>query len=220
MMEKHELTKLKDAYSDISTKVKEIDPNIERKKNQLNEDINKIDLKIKEVNNNVAYVEQQIHEHHLKALEELENEAHQKLSILIGDQLELKRQYDHIQWMEGFVKYALEVEEAYEFLHTWHKYSQYKLEMFNLTNLPINTEVKADIRMEGSVHVISDFRKKNVSASEKQNGLGEMREQRIMVSESTPVKSAQSKQAEEIGSTQLRKTVFKKHCPGKLRESM
>jgi hypothetical protein len=39
--------KLKDAYTDISSKVKEVDPNIEKKKNQLIEDLNRIDQKIK-----------------------------------------------------------------------------------------------------------------------------------------------------------------------------
>jgi hypothetical protein len=55
-MGEHQLAKLKDAYSDISSKVKEIDPNIERKKNKLAEDISKIDLKIKEVNTNAEHV--------------------------------------------------------------------------------------------------------------------------------------------------------------------
>ncbi len=48
--------RLKDAYSDISSKVKETDPNIERRKNQLTEDLSKIDLKIKEVNAKATHV--------------------------------------------------------------------------------------------------------------------------------------------------------------------
>ena len=55
-MGKHRLSRLKEAYSEISSKVKEIDPNIERRKNQLTEDLNKIDLKIKEVNTKATYV--------------------------------------------------------------------------------------------------------------------------------------------------------------------
>jgi hypothetical protein len=81
--------------------------------------------------------------------------------------------------------------------------------------------VKADIRMEGSVHVISDFRKKHVGVSDKQNGMAEMREQReLRVTESMPVRGGQIKKNEEIGSTLLRKTVFRKHCPGKLRDNI
>ena len=53
---KHKLLKLKDAYQDIGVKVKEIDPNIDRRKNQLTEDLNNIDLKIKEVNSQATHV--------------------------------------------------------------------------------------------------------------------------------------------------------------------
>jgi len=55
-MAEHPIIKLKDAYSEISSKVKEIDPNIERRKNQLTEDLSKIDLKIKEVNLKATHV--------------------------------------------------------------------------------------------------------------------------------------------------------------------
>ena len=98
-MGKHRLSRLKEAYSEISSKVKEIDPNIERRKNQLTEDLNKIDLKIKEVNTKATYVQEQINTMFKKALDELKIETEKKLSFLIGDQLELKRQFDHIQWI-------------------------------------------------------------------------------------------------------------------------
>lgn len=55
-MGKHSLIKLKDAYSEISSKVKEIDPNIERRKNQLTDDLSKIDLKIKEINSKATHI--------------------------------------------------------------------------------------------------------------------------------------------------------------------
>ena len=55
-MAKHSLIKLRDAYSDISSKVKEIDPNIERRKNQLTDDLSKIDLKIKEINSKATRI--------------------------------------------------------------------------------------------------------------------------------------------------------------------
>ena len=40
-------------------------------------------------------------------MNELQTETIKKLSFLIGDQLELKRQYDHILWMESFLKHQL-----------------------------------------------------------------------------------------------------------------
>lgn len=46
-MAQHELLKLKDAYLDISSKVKDNDPRIDNRKNQLTEDLSRIDMKIK-----------------------------------------------------------------------------------------------------------------------------------------------------------------------------
>ena len=45
-----------------------------------------------------------------KALDELKVETEKKLSFLVGDQLELKRQFDQIQWMESFLKYSLDIQ--------------------------------------------------------------------------------------------------------------
>lgn len=143
----HKILHLKEAYNNISSTVKEIDPNIVRRQNQLREDLSKIDLKIKEVNNNATHVEEQITSMFRKALDELKQETQKKLSFLIGDQLELKRQFDHIEWMESFLKYSLQVQEPNDFLGTWNKYTKYKKDLLSLTNLSINTEVKADMKV-------------------------------------------------------------------------
>jgi len=67
-MANHSLIKLKDAYSEISSKVKEIDPNIERRKNQLTDDLSKIDLKIKEINEKATQIEENLFAIFQKAL--------------------------------------------------------------------------------------------------------------------------------------------------------
>jgi hypothetical protein len=40
-----------------------------------------------------------------EALKDLQTISRRKLSYLISDQLEIRRQYDYIQWMESFLKY-------------------------------------------------------------------------------------------------------------------
>lgn len=67
-MGKHPLIKLKDAYAQIASKVKQVDPNIERRKNQLTDDLSKIDLKIKEINSKATYIEEQLYAIFQKAL--------------------------------------------------------------------------------------------------------------------------------------------------------
>ncbi len=53
--------------------MKEIDPNIERRKNQLTDDLSKIDLKIKEINSKATHIEEQLYAIFQKALRELQN---------------------------------------------------------------------------------------------------------------------------------------------------
>lgn len=40
-----------------------------------------------------------------KALKQLENITKKKMSLLMSDHIELKRQLDQIQWLEKFIKY-------------------------------------------------------------------------------------------------------------------
>jgi hypothetical protein len=92
--------------------------------------------------------------------------------------------------MEGFIKYALEVEDAHSFLHSWHKYSKYKKEMLSLDSLPINTEVKADIKLEGAIHVIVESRKKRDGVMDSPTAMGMMRDSQVSMLSATPIRTA------------------------------
>lgn len=218
-MANHSLIKLKDAYSEISSKVKEIDPNIERRKNQLTDDLSKIDLKIKEINEKATHIEEQLYAIFQKALGELQGETEKKLSFLICDQLELKRQYDHILWMDSFIKHQLEIQEPQEFLNSWYKFAKYKKEVLSLSNLSINTEVKADMKLEGEIKIIVEGKAKPGHHLNSQNN-DLLREQQPNASlyGSPPPREAARSQGPELGSTQLRKTIFKKHYTEKMKE--
>lgn len=57
-----------------------------------------------------------------KALVKLESISKQKLSYIMGEQLEIRRQYDYIQWMESFLRYEKDVLPPNDFLMAWTKY--------------------------------------------------------------------------------------------------
>jgi hypothetical protein len=57
-----------------------------------------------------------------EALKEVQMISRRKLSYLISDQLEIRRQYDYIQWMESFLKYEFNVLPPNSFLSSWTKY--------------------------------------------------------------------------------------------------
>lgn len=58
-----------------------------------------------------------------EALREVQLISRRKLSYLISDQLEIRRQYDYIQWMESFLKYEFNVLPPNSFLASWTKYN-------------------------------------------------------------------------------------------------
>lgn len=78
------------------------------------------------------------------------------MSYLIGDQLELKRQYDQIQWVESFLQYEHEILMPSDFLAAWARHLKLRKEILNLANIPIITDVKADLKVEGRVKVITE----------------------------------------------------------------
>ena len=55
------------------------------------------------------------------ALIKLESISKQKLSYVMSEQLEIRRQYDYIEWMESFLRYEKDVLPPNDFLMAWTK---------------------------------------------------------------------------------------------------
>ena len=64
-----------------------------------------VDNKVKEINRTTARIQAELTQMFQDALRDLQIISRRKLSYLISDQLEIRRQYDYIQWMESFLKY-------------------------------------------------------------------------------------------------------------------
>lgn len=83
-----------------------------------------------------------------------------------------------------------------------------------MSNLSINTEVKADMKLEGEIKITVEGKSKpgnmsNPSADRMASLMNEF---------TTPQKDlARSMGDKDLGSTQLRKTIFKKHYSEKIR---
>ena len=85
------------------------------------------------------------------------------MSYLIGDQLELKRQYDLIQWMESFLKYQQEVLPAAEYLNSWSRHTGLRNEVLSVGNIPMLTNVMPDMRLDGKINVFTEGTMKNLA---------------------------------------------------------
>ena len=56
-----------------------------------------------------------------QSLDDLESISKKKLSFLMSDQLEARRQFDYIQWMESFLRYEYKVLPPNDFIMAWTK---------------------------------------------------------------------------------------------------
>ena len=81
-----------------------------------------VDNKLKEINDTAKKIQAEMLETFETALKDLQTIVHRKLSYLISDQMEVRRQYDYIQWMESFLKYEYHVLPPNDFLISWTKY--------------------------------------------------------------------------------------------------
>lgn len=159
----HPVVKITDAYSKAIAESREVDPLLEKRKSQLSDLLSQIDFKIKEINKNSSFIEERIYQILQEALIQLQEESHKKMTYLIGDQLELKRQYEQIQWLESFLKYQQEILHPSDYLNNWGRHLVLRNEILSLSNIPVMTNVQADIRLEGKLQVVSDsnLRKKH-----------------------------------------------------------
>jgi hypothetical protein len=121
-MAAHPLEKISDYFAEIAAKINEMDPNLEKRKDQLEELLATVDSKVKEINRTTAQIQSDLTQMFNDALRDLQLISRRKLSYLISDQLEIRRQYDYIQWMESFLKYEFNVLPPNSFLASWIKY--------------------------------------------------------------------------------------------------
>lgn len=101
-------------------------------------------------------MEEKIYQSLQEALKMLQDETQKKMSFLIGDQLEIKRQYEQIQWLQSFLKYQQGILTPADYLNSWSRHQRMRSEIINLSNVPTITNVQADMRVEGRVAVLSD----------------------------------------------------------------
>jgi hypothetical protein len=69
--------------------------------------------------------------------------------------MELRRQYEEIQWAESFLKYQLEVLNPHHYLTSWFRHLERKNELMTSRELEIG-KVTADLKKIGSISVTTD----------------------------------------------------------------
>lgn len=95
-----------------------------------------------------------------EALRMLHEETQKKLSFLIADQVEIKRKYEQIQWIQQFLRYQMDILSPADYLNAWSRYLVLRNDLISVP-LPVETDVQPDMRVEGRITVLADTKIKN-----------------------------------------------------------
>ena len=127
---------------------------MDKKKKSLSSSMTVAETKLKDINRKSTEVEEQLYEIMQKALKMLENITKFKMSMLMSDHIELKRQLDEIQWMEKFIKYEYEVLSPNDFLLSWERHLAFR--KLSIANSFTTNKVLPDMKVEGFLNVTTE----------------------------------------------------------------
>jgi len=152
---KHKLVSVSEAYQTVCQESSIPDSIMESRKTEIINQIGVIKSKSKEVEKLNSQLERQIQEIAKKALNELKRITDLKLNVLLGDELELRRQLGEIKNAENFLEYQQEG-DATHFLFSWSRHQKMLDELHNFKFFRNRVDVSLDTRVSGNIDILSD----------------------------------------------------------------
>lgn len=125
------------------------------------------------MNRNAGALEEQIYQVLQELLNTLRSEIQKKMSFLIADQFEIKRELDYIYWTEAFQRYQQMTMEPSEFISNWAKHQILKNEILN-SNPPMLSNVSGNLRLDGRLKILNDDQARTSFLEEKMLAKGEV----------------------------------------------
>lgn len=165
---KHTLINIDEAYDIGVQEAKVNDEKLEKHKAVIRRKLQLLDEKIAEINNNARAVENDLYEVLERALESLQSQTQNKLNVLLADQMELRRQYEEIQWAESFLKYQIEVLNPHHYLVSWARHLERKNDLVGNRDFEMG-DVVSDLRLIGSITVTTDAALKKAEGIKKED---------------------------------------------------
>jgi hypothetical protein len=69
------------------------------------------------------------------------------LGVLLGEEVELRRQLEQMEWLENFLRLEKSILSPTEFLHAWNRHSKVRSELYQLEHIYSPVDVKADLQV-------------------------------------------------------------------------
>ncbi|KAI9139074.1 hypothetical protein BKA69DRAFT_697645 [Paraphysoderma sedebokerense] len=143
---KHKLVSVAEAYQSVLQEAGVSDTILQSRRNSIVNQIACINSRAKSVEKHATQIHQQIEEIYRRAINELKLITKKKLDVLLGDELELKRQLGEINRLEEFLKYQ-QTGDATHFLFSWARHQQLRQELHEFRFFRDVIDVHLDIKV-------------------------------------------------------------------------
>ncbi|KAJ3008755.1 UNVERIFIED_CONTAM: hypothetical protein HDU68_002967 [Siphonaria sp. JEL0065] len=152
---RHQLVSVSEAYQTVLQEARTLDPVLQSRRTEIMNQIGAVNQRAKAVEKMSEQIETQIEETYKRAMAELHGIIREKMTVLQGDELELKRQLGEIDHLEEYLKYQQQG-DATQFLFSWSRHSAYRSELHDFKFFKNTIDVELDVKVVGGISVCVD----------------------------------------------------------------
>jgi hypothetical protein len=155
---KHTLVSVEEYFKTVLEESKLPNPQLEERKIVIHEQIGNIQSRADAVVEMGKQLTAKIDEICAKAKQECNQIIEKKLTVLVGDEHELRRQLGEMEKLEEFLKYQQEG-DSMQCVYTWHLHQMYREKLSDFKFFRQDIDVQLDAKVDGSLSVIIDEQK-------------------------------------------------------------
>ncbi len=113
--------------------------------------VDSIQQRAKAVEQRQSQLEAELEQLYRKALNDLRKQTERKLNILLGDQLELERQVQEINYLEQFLEYQQTGIDVFPLLFNWSKHLLMRQNLHDFRHFRNEIDVWPDLKVWHSI---------------------------------------------------------------------
>ncbi|KAJ1502926.1 hypothetical protein HMI54_002780 [Coelomomyces lativittatus] len=151
----HKLVSVSEAYHSVMAESQLTDNILLSRKQAIGNQLQCLSTRARNLEKHVLQIQQHIEDICKRALNDLQQIAHKKRSVLEGDQWELRRQLDEMHRLGSFLSYQQEG-DATHFLFSWARHQQMRHELHDFKFFRDHIDVQLDIKCSGTIAVLVD----------------------------------------------------------------
>lgn len=152
---RHQLVNVSEAYQTVLEEAQMSDPILHSRRTESANQIAAINSRARAIEKMGVQLEASLDEMYKKSMKELRDIIQLKLTVLLGDELELERQIEEMDRLENFLKYQQQG-DATTYLFNWSRHQQLRAKMHDFRFFRSSIDVLLDAKITGSICVVVD----------------------------------------------------------------